>query len=74
MIPLGHNVPGRVTFEHIEVRSLCTHIVVEVVGHVSQLGEGESLRPPDPWVIGIISVPDKLVQPIQVSQVDRNER
>ena len=38
-----------VTVKHIQVRTLATHIVVEIVGDVLQLGEGEALQSPHPW-------------------------
>ena len=55
--------------KHIQVRTLTTHIVVEIVGDVSQLGEGEALRSPHPRGIGIAAVPHKHVQPAQPSQM-----
>ena len=57
------------TVKHIQVRTLATHIVVEIVGDVLQLGEGEALQSPHPWGIGITAVLHKLMQPAQLSQI-----
>ena len=57
------------TVKHIQVRTLATHILLEIVGNMSQLGEGEALRSPHPRGIGVTAMPHKLVQLTQLSQM-----